>query len=772
MKIILKITRAEMRNLFFSPVAWFLATIFVIQSAVFYTALVYKVTKWQEGYPDVLKNGGFGISLTDMIFLDRDAVFSNVMMNLYLFLPLLTMGVLSREISNGTIKLLYSSPIKTLHIVLGKYLSLMIFNLFLVGIIGFFMISSAFNIQNVDWRLLLSAVLGFYLLVCAYAAIGLFMSSLTTYPIISAIGTFLVIFILSRIQSLWQNIDFVRDLTYFLSLSGRTENMLEGLITTKDVIYFLVVIFMFVGFTLLKLRSVRESKPLYITAGKYLTIIIIGITAGYISSRQNFVQYFDVTETQRNTIHPRVQQIVKGLGDDVLEVTLYTNLLGLHRSFGDPAARNTYLTKLWEKYVRFKPDIQFKYEYYYDLSKEQIKFFPSGKSLKEIATNVAKMHDFDLSKYKTPEEMKKDIDLETESFALVMQLKYKGRTTFLRIYNDNKVWPDERHVAAALARLQNVQIPKILFATGNLERGVFVTGERGLSSSASQKGSRTSLINNGFDVDTISLVTHDIPQKINNIAALVLADPKTKMSQVKQRKIQEYIDKGGNLMILGEPKKEDMLNPLLQNLGLNFEKGILVDVSKNNPPDLHVPYLTHDAANLAEEDELMELKKGDLDTLKITTETVVPVRYKSGGSFKIKSLTQALPNVWLKKGILVRDSVPPVMNPAEGDYRINPFVTSVALTRQIQHKEQRIIVAGDADFISNKFEGGSFFGTALFSWLANNKYPIYGPTDPPKDGLMRITSTTASLLKVIYVWILPALLGLLGTIILIRRKRK
>ena len=84
--------------------------------------------------------------------------------------------------------------------------------------------------------LLLSAALGFYLLTCAYTAIGLFMSSLTSYQIISAIGTFAVIFILSRIGGLWQKIDFVRDLTYFLYLSGRTAKMLTGLIASKDLI--------------------------------------------------------------------------------------------------------------------------------------------------------------------------------------------------------------------------------------------------------------------------------------------------------------------------------------------------------------------------------------------------------------------------------------------------------------------------------------------------------------------------------------------------------
>src|SRR5690606_33342149 len=127
----------------------------------------------------------------------------------------------------------------------------------LVGIVGVFMLTGYFNIHSADYGLLLSALLGFYLLVCAYTAIGLFMSSLTTYPIVSAIGSFIIVLILGRIGTLWQQFDFVRDLTYFLSISGRTGKMLVGLITSKDVIYFLIVIYLFVGFTWIRLQSAR-----------------------------------------------------------------------------------------------------------------------------------------------------------------------------------------------------------------------------------------------------------------------------------------------------------------------------------------------------------------------------------------------------------------------------------------------------------------------------------------------------------------------------------
>ncbi len=99
---------------------------------------------------------------------------------------------------------------------------------------------------------------------CTYTAIGLFMSSLTTYQIVSAIGTFILVFVLDRIGGLWQQYDFIRDLTYFLSMSGRTNKMLAGLITTNDVVYFVLVVTMFLSFTYFKLAGTREIKPWFV----------------------------------------------------------------------------------------------------------------------------------------------------------------------------------------------------------------------------------------------------------------------------------------------------------------------------------------------------------------------------------------------------------------------------------------------------------------------------------------------------------------------------
>ncbi len=354
--MVFKMAKAELRTLFYSPVAWFLTIAFLVVCAYFYTSLLYPYAHWQDLY--VKNNPHFNkwdeTAFTQTLFLNPDGIFQNVLRNLYLFIPLLTMGLIGREINNGTIKLLFSSPVRLRQIVLAKYIAIMIFNLLLVLIVGIFMVTSLWNIRSPDYGMLLSAALGFYLLTCAYTAIGLYMSSLTTYQIVSAISTFIVIFILSRIGGLWQQYDFVRDLTYFLFLSGRTEKMLVGLITTKDVIYFVVVVYLFLGFTLIRLRSSRESKPWYVRGMRYSVVTVSALLIGYITSRPLLTGYWDTTAQKINTIHPKTQKIIKDLGGEPLVVTLYTNLLGGGAARGFPAGRNAYLSSLWEPFQRFK----------------------------------------------------------------------------------------------------------------------------------------------------------------------------------------------------------------------------------------------------------------------------------------------------------------------------------------------------------------------------------------------------------------------------------
>lgn len=780
MRLIFKVAKAELRNLFYSPVAWFLSIVFFIQCAIFFTNKMSLFAKWQDTTMyDNPKFRDLGhIALTQSIFLGgSNSLFSNVLQNLYLFVPLLTMGIISREINSGTIKLLYSSPIKLRQIVLGKYLAIILYNLLLVMIVGVFAGTGLFNIKSADYGLLLSAMLGFYLLVCTYSAIGMFLSSLTTYQIVSAIGTFLLIFVLSYIGTLWQEYDFVRDLTYFLSLQGRTGHMLRGLIVTKDVLYFIIMTLMFLGFTVLKLKGSTASIPLPVKVGRYLLVIVVALGVGYIGSKPSLTGYWDTTARNNNTLNERTRKIIKDLGEGApLEVTLYTNLLGMERFKGFPKQRNEYLAGMWEPYLRFSPDIKFKYVYYYDYDSTLMGNWlyrqSPGKTVKQIAEKQVEDDDANISGILEPDSIQKVVDLRAENLRLVMQLKHKGRTTFLRTFDDNLFWPTEQQVAAALKRLQQARLPRVLFVSGDLERNINKKGEREYYLHSLNKKNRPSLVNSGFDVDTISLNNDNIP---DNISSLVLADPKTNLSPASILKLKDYIDKGGNMFILGEPGKQDILNPLLQQLGVQLSNGILVQPTKYEMPQMLLPDITGAGLDLAEETPLVLQKealalKETEDNLKIMMPGATSISYATNNPFTIKPLLVLNSReAWIKMGKLVSDSADVVYSPQEGDVK-GTFPTCVSLTRNVNNKEQRIVLCSDADFLSNSRMTNHYFGYAIYSWLDNNRFPIYPPVRPPKDNLLKISNKGVTVERIVFVWVVPGLILLLAAVFLIRRK--
>ncbi|RXK85414.1 Gldg family protein [Filimonas effusa] len=794
MKTTLSVARTELRILFYSPIAWFVLVVFLVQSGTVYFGLIQNIASQQE-------MGGFRLhfikELMSRVFTGKGGLFKSIMNNLYLYIPLLTMGLISRETSSGTIRLLYSSPIKVREIILGKYLAMMLYSLFLLAIVGIFITTGIFQIQAPDKGMLMAGLLGFYLLLCAYSAIGLFMSCLTTYQLVAAVCTFVMIAFLNYVGTIGQGMDFVRDITYLLSLSGRTENMLNGLITTKDTVYFLAIIYMFLGLSIYKIKSGMESKPAIVKIGRYSAVIVTGIVAGYIGALPGMIGYYDATINQKNTVAPNVQKIVKELGKEPLEVYTYNNVIGGASMMGFDNAYNI-VASTWERYTRFKEHhniIIHKAVNYYDSTIDDqgtLRSYP-GKTLKEIAIQVTKPNGVSMKKVLSPEEIRKIIDLRPELNRFVMQLKYKDKSTFLRIYDDQFVWPGDTEVAAAFKRLLQAKLPRIAFLTGNLERDIFKKSEREYNKIAAAKGFRYALINQGFDVDTVSLEGRDVPDGVNT---LVIGDPRLAFTPAVLERIIRYINKGGNLLITCEPESREVLQPLLDELGVAQMEGKLIESDKDFAPDMIKPLFTAKAGSFS--GYIEKMRTDSLADL-MQMPGVSGLTYKQGGDFIIEPLLLSNPKqTWNRKkpfnaesantirpadGIATaggsiptdpRQRFSPVSFSAEdGDIK-GPIAAALALTRKKDGKEQRIIITGDADFMRNGSFSNSnfFFSTGIFSWLSYGEFPIDSYRAETNDKAVKVTTDEVSYLKIIYLWVLPGILVAFAAILLIRRKRK
>lgn len=777
----------------------------MIQSGVSYFGQIEAVTRQIELSGDKQE---FYSSITNWVFLGMMGMFNNVMGSLYLYIPLLTMSLVSREISSGTIRLLYSSPVRIYEIVFGKYIAMLVYSLLLVLIVGIFILSGIVNIQHAETGMLMSALFGFYLLLCAYSAIGLFMSCLTSYQVVAAISTFVTIGALSYIGSVWQEIDFVRELTYYLSINGRAQKLLAGLITTKDVLYFVIIVYIFLGLSIFKLKAGMESTSRSAKAMRYLAVVASALLIGYVSSVPGLIGYWDTTSNKSRTLTPRVQQIVKNLGDEPLKVTAYANLIDRYYYLGAPASYNSNRAK-WEPYFRFKNNIILDKVTYYDtvLSPDFAKRNP-GKRVQDIARQYSKIMDIDLKDILSPEQIRQKIDLSSEGNRYVMKLQWKDRSTFLRVFDDIYVWPFETEVAAALLRLQQASLPKIAFVNSELEREIDRSGDRDYQTLTNRPSFRYSLVNQGFDVMNISLESDSIP---TTISALVLADPRINLSPTGMEKLKHYIAGGGNLLIAGEPGRQAVLNPLLKELGVQLNEGLIIQESENDAPDFIAAFVERKAGEFYK-----PLEDNIEDSLKLTMPGAVGINYTNDGPFSVQPLVKTdgrktwnrikplnletmirasvtrplvIPAVMVSNvdakpqgevsGKLRRDSLGTVtFNEAEGDVP-GPVTTVVGLSRKINGKDQRIVIAGDADFLSNKElsrqqprTANFVFSTSLFRWMSGGEFPIDTTRPEDRDKKVNTTLEQLSVERIILLWVIPALLAAFAAVLLIRRKRK
>lgn len=763
MKTTIRLARLELSTLFYSPIAWLVLIVFTFQSGLAFTDKMKLYVGWQEA--------GSRLSfITSAIFSGPTGVFAEIQKNVYLYIPLLTMGLISRETSSGSIKLLLSSPVKIREIVLGKYLAMMMYCLMLIGLLALFAVAAAWSIGSFDIKHICSALIGIYLLICAYSAIGLFMSSLTSYQVVAAVSTLVVLAALNYVGLLWQGVDFVRDITYFLSISGRADQLRDGLITSKDVSYFILVIALFLGLTIMLLQGARAARPLLVKVGRYTLFVACILLAGYLISRPKAALYVDMTATQTRTLTPTTQNIIRSLKEP-LKVTTYVNLLDDFWYMGIPSARNKDIT-FWAPYQRFMPDMQLSYVYYYDSSKADWLYkYNKGLDNLALAQKMAKARELDLKLFMPPAEIKKIIDLGPEENRFVRCLEYKGKRSFLREYaGEMDPNPGEAEFAAAIKRLM-VTPPKIAFLTGNNERSIERAGDKDYQTSTITLTFRKSLINQGFDVVQLTLEQEEVPA---GIAALVIADPKKAISPEKQSRLQRYIDRGGNLLIAGEPGRQSLLNPLLDKLGVQFMDGILMQQSKDFSPDLVMGYFTTAAAASGKGYNLLWT-----DSARVSVPGAVGIQYNDTSSYKITPiLATDEKKTWNKLGQFTQDTGYVQFDPAAGDIKRSAPV-AMSLTKKVQGREQRILVMGDADWMSaaelsryNIRVANFPFMVEAFKWLTYDQFPVDVSRPPSLDKKMTIGKEGVITLKIVFLGIIPALLLMSGLIILIVRKRR
>ena len=134
---------------------------------------------------------------------DFQYVFSSVIMMFLILAPMLTMRLLSEEKKQRTDQMLLTSPVSIPAIVLGKYLAAVTVFLISLVITGIFPVILSF-FGTVAVAQILGSYIGFFLLGSAFIAVGLWISSITDNQIVSAVATFVAVFLLLMVETIVQ----------------------------------------------------------------------------------------------------------------------------------------------------------------------------------------------------------------------------------------------------------------------------------------------------------------------------------------------------------------------------------------------------------------------------------------------------------------------------------------------------------------------------------------------------------------------------------------
>lgn len=170
--------------------------------------------------------------------------FFNLMPLLFSFtIPAVTMRLFSEEYSTGSYELLKTQPLSTADIVGGKFLSAVLFIAAMLIPTIFYAITIS-SIGELDPGPVIGGYLGAILMAGAYCSIGILASSATRNQIVAFILSAAVCIVLSLIDQLvWLLPGGIGNILSRIGTASHFTNISKGIIDSRDLIYFVSVIF-------------------------------------------------------------------------------------------------------------------------------------------------------------------------------------------------------------------------------------------------------------------------------------------------------------------------------------------------------------------------------------------------------------------------------------------------------------------------------------------------------------------------------------------------
>ncbi len=310
-----------------------------------------------------------------------------------------------------------------------------------------------------------------------------------------------------------------------------------------------------------------------------------------------------------------------------------------------------------------------------------------------------------------------------------------------------------------LLQLQKKKQTWIVFMEGHGERTPHQKGNVSLA----DLGDWLKLRNN--NVQALNIEKHSVIPK--NTQVLVIASPKKPYSLKALGLIIRYVNRGGNLLWLHDPHNKSSLELLANKLGIKILPGLIITYNHKQKKTMAL------ILNMFPSDKLTKRLNGHL-ALFPQVSAIIPA---DNSRFKIKTILVSQKNSWNETTINNKTTKNSLKFDEGTADKKGPLSFGLKLTRTLaaSKTEQRIIVIGDSDFLSNGFIGrgaNRSLAMNIFSWLSQHDELI--DVDRPKvsDHLLHFSSWTALLLFILLAIIFPMTLITFAVVNYRRRLRR
>lgn len=194
-------------------------------------------------------------SILDYGYAELNGFFSLVPFLFLFLIPAITMRAFAEERREGTYILLASRPLTDWQIILGKYFACLV----IVGLALLPTLIYVFSVYqlglpqgNLDTGATIGAYIGLMFLGAAFTAIGIFLSSITKNQVVAfAIAVFICFIVYSGFDALAkiEGLNFLESTFLFLSINAHYESVSRGVLDTRDLVYFISILVLFLGVT-------------------------------------------------------------------------------------------------------------------------------------------------------------------------------------------------------------------------------------------------------------------------------------------------------------------------------------------------------------------------------------------------------------------------------------------------------------------------------------------------------------------------------------------